>query len=137
MMKHTAYERGTQAAGLYKKLTKTMRLSNDACISWTQKNGLPKILGRLPVPIAIFCLLITALLCGVVIGSIIVVAAMFIYMLCNITFSGQNDDRSDPSSSYGTEWRDGYEGSGLYTGSSRAGSTSCRVDNYDDEDDEY
>lgn len=136
-MKNTAFERGVHAAGLYKRFSKTIRLSNDACLKWVHKKGLPEILGRLPVPIVISCLLITAVLCGVVIGSIIAVAAMFIYMLCNITLNVQNDDSSDQSTSYGTEWRDGYEGSGLYTGSSRAGSTSCRVDNYDDEDDEY
>jgi len=137
MMKHTAYERGARTAGLFKKLTKTIRLSNDACLNWVHKKGLPVILGRLPVPIAFFCLLVTALFCGLVVGTIIFIAAAFIYMLCNITLGGHEDDSSDQSSSYGTEWRDGYEGSGLYTGSSRAGATSCRVDNYDDEDDEY
>lgn len=134
MMKHIAHERGVQAADLYKKLTKTMRLSNDACISWAQKNGLPNILGRLPVPIAIFCLLITALLCGIVIGSIIVVAAMFIYMLCNITISNEDGYNSEHNPSYGTEWRNGSEGTGIYTGPEHGPGPSYRVDNDDDED---
>ena len=47
IVKHTAYERGAQAAGLYKKLTKTMRLSNDACISWAQKNVATKHFGTI------------------------------------------------------------------------------------------
>jgi len=134
-MKHTAHERGVQAAGLYKKLTKTMRLSNDTCISWAQKNGLPIILGRLPVPIAIFGLLITALLCGIVIGSIIVVAAMFIYMLCNITISNEDGYNSEHTPSYGTEWRNGSEGTGIYTGPEHGPGPSYRVDNDDDDED--
>lgn len=133
-MRHTAYERGTHAAGLFKKLTKTIRLSNDACLKWIHKKGLPSILGRLPVPIGISCLLITVLLCGLLIGSIIILAAMFIYMLCNITLNDDHDYNDDYASSYGTEWRNGSEGTGIYTGPEHGPGPSYRVDIEDDED---
>jgi len=134
MMKQTAFERGVHAAGFFKRFSKTVRLSNDACLNWVHKKELPEILGRLPVPIAIFCLLITALLCGLLIGSIIALAAMFIYMLCNITISEEDDYSDDHAPSYGTEWRNGSEGTGIYTGPEHGPGPSYRVDIEDEED---
>ncbi len=133
---HTPFERGVHAAGLFKRFSKTAKLSNDACLNWVHKKGLPEILGRLPVPIAIFCLLITALLCGLLIGSIIVIAAMFIYMLCNITIAKSSDETSifEKSESYGgSEYRNGANGYGYYSESRDGTSMSYKVDIEDDD----
>lgn len=135
-MKNRAFERGVRIAGLFKKLTKTIRLSNDACLNWVHKKGLPEILGRLPVPIAMFCLLITALLCGLLIGSIIVIAAMFIYMLCNLAIDKSPDEQSifAKSESYGgSEYRNGASGYGYYSESRDGSSTGYKVDIEDDD----
>lgn len=59
---------------------------------------------------------------------------MFIYMLCNITISGEDDYNSEHNPSYGTEWRNGSEGTGIYTGPEHGPGPSYRVDNDDDED---
>lgn len=133
-MKNNAFNRGIKAAEVYQKLSKTARLMNTACLNWAYRRGLPPFVGLLPVPIACLSLLTAAIVSGLIIGCIFLLVAAFIYMLCNISLKDSNGT-SQSRSTTGTEWRDGYEGSGIYTGSARAGATSSRIDNYDDEDD--
>lgn len=134
-MDNSAFNRGRRAAGFWLRLSKSARAANNICIAWAVRRGLPAFLGRIPVPLACFVSLCIAVACGIIFGTIIIIGGIFVYMLCNIAISGEDGCSDDYTPSYGTEWRDGYEGTGIYTGSSMPGATSSRVDNYEDEED--
>lgn len=133
-MENSAYRRGTIAAKLWLRFTKSAREANSVCVAWALRHGLPAFIGRLPVPLTCLAILCGAIICGLLVGTIVILSGIFIYMLCNITFNSA-EEQNDQNTAYGTEWRNGNEGAGIYTGSSRPGATSSRVDNY--EDDEY
>lgn len=133
-MKNTAFNRGVKAASLWQRFTQLARNTHAGCITWAARRGLPGFAGRLPVPVACITLISVAIACGLVIGTMLLLASAFSYMMCNISLKN-DEDYSCENVSYGTEWRSGNEGSGIYTGSSRPGATSSRVDNFDDEED--
>lgn len=133
-MENSAFKRGAIAAGLWLKFSKGARAANGACAAWALRHGLPAFIGRLPVPLACFAILSVAVVCGILIGTIVILCSIFIYMLCNITLNAAVE-RDNQNTAYGTEWRNGNEGAGIYTGSSRPGATSSRVDNSEDDED--
>ncbi|VGB99450.1 Uncharacterised protein [Klebsiella pneumoniae] len=133
-MDNSAFNRGRRAAGLWLRLSKSARTANNICIAWSIKRGFPAFLGRIPVPLACFVALCTAVACGVIFGTIIIIGGIFVYMLCNIAISGEDDYSDDHAPSYGTEWRNGSEGTGIYTGPEHGPGPSYRVDIEDDED---
>jgi len=133
-MDNSAFNRGRRAAGLWLRLSKSARTANNICIAWAIKRGFPAFLGRIPVPLACFVALCIAVACGVIFGTIIIIGGIFVYMLCNIAISGEDDYSDDHAPSYGTEWRNGSEGTGIYTGPEHGPGPSYRVDIEDDED---
>ncbi|HFD2936433.1 TPA: hypothetical protein ACF21D_004935 [Klebsiella quasipneumoniae subsp. similipneumoniae] len=133
-MDNSAFNRGRRAAGFWLRLSKSARTANHICIAWAIKRGFPAFLGRIPVPLACFVALCTAVACGVIFGTIIIIGGIFVYMLCNIAISGEDDYSDDHAPSYGTEWRNGSEGTGIYTGPEHGPGPSYRVDIEDDED---
>ncbi len=133
-MENSAFKRGASAAGIWLRFTKTARTANSACVTWALRHHLPAFLGRAPVPVACFVILSVAIISGVFVGGAVILVSIFIYMLCNISFNSDHE-RENQNSTYGTEWRNGNEGAGIYTGSSRPGATSSRVDNYEDDED--
>ncbi|HFT1535334.1 TPA: hypothetical protein ACH27Q_004807 [Raoultella ornithinolytica] len=133
-MDNSAFNRGRRAAGFWLRLSKSARTANNICIAWAARRGFPAFLGRIPVPLACFVALCTAVACGVIFGTIIIIGGIFVYMLCNIAISGEDDYSDDHAPSYGTEWRNGSEGTGIYTGPEHGPGPSYRVDIEDDED---
>ncbi len=97
---------------------------------------MPSFIGRLPVPLIGIILAILVLMCGLVLGTIVLLSCVFIYMLSNIIIASSEDsDTSDTSEPLaGHQYRDGNEGFGMYSGPESANVTSSRLD-LDDEDD--
>ena len=136
-MKKAAFERGAKAASFYKKITKTARVLNAGSVEWAERHKLPKFLGRLPVPAGITVLLAFALAAGLVVGGVVLLSAVFVYMLSNIVIQKNNEKTSifgRPESYGGAEYKNGSNGYGYYTESSDGSVTSYKVD-IEDEDD--
>lgn len=136
-MKNTAFERGTKAADFYKNITKTARVLNAASVEWAERHSLPTILGRLPVPAGILVLLTFALIAGLVVGGIMLLSAVFLYMISNIVIQKHDEKTSvfgKPESYGGAVYKNGSNGYGYYTESSDGSVTSYKVD-LEDEDD--
>lgn len=133
-MENSAFRRGAIAARFWLKFTKNARAANSVCVAWALSYGLPAFIGRVPVPLTCFTILCIAIVCGLFVGAIVILSGIFIYMLCNITLNSAEEQKGQ-NTAYGTEWRNGSEGAGIYTGSSRPGATSSRVDNYEDDED--
>ncbi|MEN4527220.1 DUF3742 family protein [Pantoea agglomerans] len=132
----TAFKRGAKAAAFYKSVSRTAKTLNSASVSWTVRHGMPSFIGRLPVPLIGIILAILVLMCGLVLGTIVLLSCVFIYMLSNIIIASSEDsDTSDTSEPLaGHQYRDGNEGFGMYSGPESANVTSSRLD-LDDEDD--
>ncbi|MCX2202029.1 DUF3742 family protein [Pantoea agglomerans] len=129
----TAFKRGAKAAAFYKSVSRTAKTLNSASVSWTVRHGMPSFIGRLPVPLIGIILAILVLMCGLVLGTIVLLSCVFIYMLSNIIIASSEDsDTSEPLA--GHQYRDGNEGFGMYSGPESANVTSSRLD-LDDEDD--
>jgi len=131
-MKNRAFERGKQAASFYKKLKNTAQLSNDACIQWAKRQGLPTLIGRLVVPVCVSLFLVLAVLSGLFIGAILLFAATFSYMIASIILN-KNDSGDDPiTNNDGPEFRNGRNGYGYYYGSDDSIFTSYTTNDDDD-----
>lgn len=136
-MENSAFKRGTIAAGLWLKISKSVRSANADCIAWAKRNGLPAFVGCLPVPLACIAVLSVAVVCGFIISSILILFGMFVYMLSNLTVSNadhseSSDDTDEPS---GYQYRDGNDGFGMYSGPQNVTVTSSRIDRDEDDDD--
>ncbi|POW52747.1 DUF3742 family protein (plasmid) [Pantoea piersonii] len=132
-MDNSAFDRGRRAAGFWLRLSKSAKEANDICISWTKRRGLPAFVGRLPVPIAGLMFLTFVALSGLFIGAILVIGAVFLYMLSNLSVTGA-EDSDDTDELSGHQYRDGNDGFGMYSGPQNVTVTSTRIDR-DDEDD--
>lgn len=132
-MDNSAFNRGRRAAGFWLRLSKSAKGANNICISWAKRRGLPVFMGRLPVPIAGFMFVTFVALSGLFVGAILVIGAVFLYMLRNLSVTGAEDsDVTDELS--GHQYRDGNDGFGMYSGPQNVTVTSTRIDR-DDEDD--
>ncbi|MBK0127826.1 hypothetical protein IAE30_29225 [Pantoea sp. S61] len=132
-MKNPALNRGVKATTLWQRFTQLARKTHAGCITWAARRGLPDFAGRLPVPLACITLISVAIACGLFIGAILLLISALAYMLCNISLSGDEDDYREEVT-YGTEWRNGDEGTGIYTGPENGPGPSYRIDtdDYDD-----
>ena len=113
-MKHIAFERGKQAASFYKKFRNTAKLSNDACIQWAKRQGLPTVIGRLVVPVCVSLLLVLAVLSGLVIGAILLFVATFSYIIASIVLNTNDSDDAPITNNDGPEFRTGRYVYGYY-----------------------
>jgi len=113
-MKNSAFDRGVRAAGYYNFFSKTAKIANAKCINWASKHKLPRIVGRLPVPLACISMLTFAALCGAVAGGIILLVATAGYMLANLSLKETSNLSSHES---GPEYRCGRDGYRYYHGS--------------------
>ncbi|WP_215845246.1 hypothetical protein [Candidatus Pantoea bituminis] len=132
-MENSAFKRGASAAGFWLRFSKSARAANSTCVAWTLKHRLPTFIGRLPVPIACFAVLSLAVVGGMFVGTILVLGAIFLYMLSNLAISGAQDDDITERQS-GHQYRDGNDGFGMYSGPQNVTVTSSRVDHNDDDD---
>lgn len=132
-MNNLAFDRGRRAAGFWIRLSKSAKSANDICISWTKRRGLPAFMGRLPVPIAGFIFLTFVALSGLFIGTILVIGAVFLYMLSNLSTTGA-EDSDDTDELSGHQYRDGNDGFGMYSGPQNVTVTSSKIDHEDEDD---
>jgi hypothetical protein len=135
-MESSASKMGATTAVLWLRILKSVRAANSACTAWTSRQGLPAFIGRLPVPLACFAILTVSLICGFLIGSIVILFSIFIYMLCNFADNNvdDSDDSDDTDELSGHQYREGNDGYGMYSGPQNVTVTSSRIDR-DDEDD--
>lgn len=132
-LNNIAFNRGVRVAKHCKKLTSSASFLNTACLRWTDKRGLPAVMGRLPVPIAVFAILTVVIVSGLFIGSVFLIGTAFIYMLSNlvITHAEDNDAAEEHS---GHQYREGNDGFGMYSGPQNVNVTSSRIDSDEDDD---
>lgn len=132
-MKNTAFNRGIRAANLWQSISKLGRSAHSGCIRWAVSRGLPRFAGQLPVPLTCIVIVSAAIACGIIFGTIVLLFTAFVYMLSNIALNGDEDDHHEDAA-YGTEWRSGNEGTGIYTGPEHGPGPSYRIDtdDYDD-----
>jgi hypothetical protein len=128
----TAFERGKQAASFYTKLRNTAKLSNDACIQWAKRQGLPTVSGRLVVPVCVSLFLVLAVLSGLVIGAILLLLATFSYMIASIVLNKNDSNDAPITNNDGPEFRNGRNGYGYYYGSDDSIFTPSTTNDDDD-----
>lgn len=117
-MDSSAYERGIKAASVWKHLTGVYFDADSRFTGWSESKGIPCAVGKSLVPFSVLILLTLSLAAGVVLGTIIILVAMFTYMLryiqMNHALSSSVPDES--TSSHGPEFRNGRDGFGYYYG---------------------
>ncbi|WP_367165970.1 DUF3742 family protein [Kosakonia cowanii] len=130
-MGDSAFKRGAHAAGLWRKLSKSARAANSACVEWAIRRGLPAFVGRLPVPITGIAILAIALVSGFFIGAVLLLGAIFLYILSNLAVTSVMDCEVTEEQN-GHQYRDGNDGFGIYSGPQNVTVTSSRIDHDDD-----
>lgn len=132
-LNNTAFNRGVRMAKLCKKLTTSASFLNTACLRWTDKRGLHAVMGRLPVPIAVFAILTVVIVSGLFIGTALLIGTAFIYMLSNLVITRAEDNDAAEEQS-GHQYREGDDGFGIYSGPQNVNVTSSRIDSDEDDD---
>lgn len=117
-MDSSAYDRGIKAASIWKRLTGVYFDADSRFTGWSDSKGIPRAVGKSFVPFSVLILLTLSLAAGVVLSTIIILVAVFAYMLryiqMNHALSSSVPDES--TSSHGPEFRNGRDGFGYYYG---------------------
>ncbi|CAI2026097.1 Uncharacterised protein [Serratia quinivorans] len=124
-----AYERGARTAHLWKKFKDSVLHWDRRCTAWANKKSLPLWVGHVPVIVALLGSL-TIILLG---GAAITGALLFVWAIAFIlqSIASQSFDDSDSNSQATSEYRNGDQGFGLYSGPDSL-VTSHRMDNEED-----
>ncbi|MEL5565960.1 MULTISPECIES: hypothetical protein [Serratia] len=124
-----AYRRGVRMASLWKRLQDTILKWDSFWLTKARNYNLPAWLGHMPVAVALLGSL-TIMLVG---GAIITGALLFIWAIAFIlqSIASQAFDDSDSNKQATSEYRNGDQGFGLYSGPDSL-ITSHRMDNEED-----
>lgn len=135
-MSSTAYARGTKAASVWKRLSRVYYDADDRVAAWAEKKRIPVSIGKSVVPFSVLLLLTLVIVAGFALGTIIIIAAAFVYMVRHIQLNALDDmdaTSSNNSCAEGGQFRSGNDGDGFYSGPDDITVTASRLDREDDD----
>ncbi|WP_036619964.1 hypothetical protein [Pantoea sp. GM01] len=135
-MNSTAYARGTKAASVWKRLSRVYHDADNRFAAWAARKKIPASLGKSVVPFFVLVLLTLVIVAGFALGTIIIIAAAFVYMVRHIQLNALDDmeaTSSNSSCAEGGQFRSGNDGDGFYSGPDDITVTASRLDRDDDD----
>ncbi|MGP0837999.1 hypothetical protein [Serratia sp. CY85251] len=116
-----AYQRGIKAARLWKRLKGTILRWDQLCVSKARAQKLPGWIGHGPMAIALIASVAIIVFGGIVIIGCMLLISAIAYIFQHVGQSNYDADHFDSNTDNKplTEYRDGDQGYGLYSGSYR------------------